>query len=158
MNHSVPTTPGTTRLEPGDLVTTAEAAAILGLAEQTLCNWRWTGKGPLARRVGARAVRYLRCDLESFLSRVGGATANGTVNHEVNNEVNAKTARHEVSSATPMETAHPVVFNEVSTETTHANADGGALDLGSLATVQPGRLSVTGADCLRALRAQRGLK
>ncbi|HXS74483.1 MAG TPA: helix-turn-helix domain-containing protein [Rhodanobacteraceae bacterium] len=56
------------KLEPGDLVTEAEAAAILGCAVQSLRNWRWKGSGgPRARKIGARLVRYHVADLAAFI-------------------------------------------------------------------------------------------
>lgn len=51
---------------PGDYVSTGEAARILGVSEKTLANWRWRGLGPKASRIGQRLVRYHRADLASF--------------------------------------------------------------------------------------------
>lgn len=59
-------TPHAQPLQPGDLVDEREASAILGIAIGTLRNWRALGKGPKYRKVGQRAVRYLRRDLEVF--------------------------------------------------------------------------------------------
>ena len=56
-------------LHPGDLLDEKEAAAILGMAVQTLRNWRWRGKGPRVHKVGARLVRYHRADLLAFIER-----------------------------------------------------------------------------------------
>lgn len=50
----------------GDYVSTAEAARILGVSQQTLANWRWNGEGPRFRRLGRRLVRYHRRDLAAF--------------------------------------------------------------------------------------------
>lgn len=135
--------PNPGRTEPGDLLTTNEAARFLSLARGTLLNWRWAGKGPRWRKLGQRSVRYLRQDLEAFIADGAKMAANGTADREVNTAVNAKTSHHGVSG-------------ETSTETANASADGGVRDTESLATVQPNRLSV--AARLRALRAQRGLK
>ncbi|HWG09876.1 MAG TPA: helix-turn-helix domain-containing protein [Rhodanobacteraceae bacterium] len=55
------------KLEPGDLVTEREAAAILGCAVQSLRNWRWTGKPPRYKKIGERMVRYSRNDLAAFI-------------------------------------------------------------------------------------------
>lgn len=55
-------------IAPGDLLTEAEAAAILGCAVQTLRNWRWQGIGPRVRRIGKRMVRYSRKDLADFVA------------------------------------------------------------------------------------------
>lgn len=48
------------------LLTTQQAAELLGLSEQTLRNWRTTGGGPPAVKVG-RNVRYRGRDLERWL-------------------------------------------------------------------------------------------
>lgn len=63
---------------PGDYVSTDEAARILGVSRQTMCNWRWRGDcGPRFHKIGARLVRYHRADLASFAagesSKVGAA-------------------------------------------------------------------------------------
>lgn len=45
--------------------TTAEAATYLGLATQTLYNWRRLGKGP--KRIGSgKAARYRVSDLDAW--------------------------------------------------------------------------------------------
>lgn len=54
------------KIEPGDLVTEREAAAILSTAVRTLRNWRALHKGPRYRKIGARMVRYHRADLTEF--------------------------------------------------------------------------------------------
>lgn len=59
--------PPATLPNPGDYVSTDEAAAILGVSRQTLCNWRWARKGPRVRKIGARLVRYHRADLAAFI-------------------------------------------------------------------------------------------
>lgn len=61
--------PVAARLEPGDLLTEVEAAAILGARVQTLRNWRWKGEGPRFVKVGARMVRYRRGDLDAFIDQ-----------------------------------------------------------------------------------------
>ncbi len=56
-----------------DLLTTVEAAKVLGNDPGTLCNWRNFGKGPKFVRVkeGRRIyVRYRRIDLEAFRKAV----------------------------------------------------------------------------------------
>ena len=65
--------PGTAPLQPGDLVTETEAAAILACAVQTLRNYRWKGIGPRTVRVGQRMVRYRRADLAAFIEAGNGA-------------------------------------------------------------------------------------
>lgn len=57
---------------PGDYVSTDEAAAILGVSRQTLCNWRWKRQGPRAHKIGARMVRYHRADLALFAAGESG--------------------------------------------------------------------------------------
>ena len=49
------------------LLTTPQAAAMLGLAPNTLEIWRWKGKGPIFRRMGDKAVRYAEEDLLAFI-------------------------------------------------------------------------------------------
>lgn len=40
------------------LLTTRETAELVGFKEQTLKNWRATGRGPAFIRVNGRSVRY----------------------------------------------------------------------------------------------------
>lgn len=65
----------TVPLQPGDLVTETEAAAILGARVQTLRNWRWRGEGPRYRKIGSRLVRYHRADLATFIAGDTGKAA-----------------------------------------------------------------------------------
>ena len=44
-----------------------EPADYLGLAPKTLARWRWAGKGPKFRKLGA-AVRYAVTDLDAFIA------------------------------------------------------------------------------------------
>ncbi len=67
--------PNAAPLNPGDLVTETEAAAILGARVQTLRNWRWRGEGPRFRKVGQRMVRYHRADLAAFIEAGSGKAA-----------------------------------------------------------------------------------
>lgn len=58
------------------LVTSDEAARIIGIAPKTLVNWRNRGKGPAYVRLGEKhsPVMYRVSDLESWIdSRVVGA-------------------------------------------------------------------------------------
>lgn len=58
------------------LVTSDEAARIIGIAPKTLVNWRNRGKGPAYVRLGEKhsPVMYRVRDLESWIdSRVVGA-------------------------------------------------------------------------------------
>lgn len=50
-----------------DLLDESEASAHLNIAVQTLRNWRWRGIGPRYCKLGARAVRYRRSDLDAFV-------------------------------------------------------------------------------------------
>ena len=43
-----------------------EAARVLGVAIQTLRNWRHKRKGPAYHKIG-KAVRYRMADLEAYL-------------------------------------------------------------------------------------------
>ena len=45
------------------------AAAFLGLAPQTLRNWRFQGRGPKYCKIGGRRVVYRVQDLEEFLRK-----------------------------------------------------------------------------------------
>lgn len=66
--------PNTAPLNPGDLVTETEAAAILGCAVQSLRNWRWKKNcGPRWYKCGLRLVRYKRADLAAFIEAGNGA-------------------------------------------------------------------------------------
>lgn len=58
----------------GNVFTTPEAAAFLGVRPRTLEDWRVYGGGPVYRKVGRHLVRYLRADLEAFLEK--GAKTN----------------------------------------------------------------------------------
>lgn len=48
-------------------VTTKEAAAITGLAVQTLHNWRLEAKGPAYVRAGRKAIRYSTTALHEWM-------------------------------------------------------------------------------------------
>jgi hypothetical protein len=50
------------------LLSDLEAAPLLGLPVQTLRNWRWINVGPPWVRVGDRAIRYDRVDLERYIA------------------------------------------------------------------------------------------
>jgi excisionase family DNA binding protein len=49
------------------LLTTAEAATLLGVSKAFLERDRWAGARVPFVRVGARAVRYRRSDLDAFV-------------------------------------------------------------------------------------------
>jgi len=46
-------------------LTTAQAAAHLGLQPRTLERWRWAGLGPRFKKLGA-SVRYSPADLDAW--------------------------------------------------------------------------------------------
>ena len=48
---------------------TARAARYLGIKPKTLQEWRAAGEGPPAHRLGKRAIRYSRAELEAFARR-----------------------------------------------------------------------------------------
>ena len=57
-----------------DLLTTSEAAEILGVKTATLEQWRWNGKGARFVKLN-RSVRYRRSDLDEFIeARIYGST------------------------------------------------------------------------------------
>jgi Helix-turn-helix domain len=63
-----------------DLLTEAEAAQILAIEKLTLAAWRRRGLGPPHLRLPslgvsvARAIRYRRTDIETFISTAVNAT------------------------------------------------------------------------------------
>ena len=50
---------------------TKAAAKYLSFKPKTLQEWRETGRGPKAHKVGARNWRYWRADLEAYVRRGG---------------------------------------------------------------------------------------
>jgi hypothetical protein len=55
-------------MEANTSLSDERAAEFLGLAPQTLRNWRFLGRGPKYSKLGRRVV-YRVSDLEEFLSR-----------------------------------------------------------------------------------------
>ena len=49
------------------LVSEAEAAALLGIAQRTLQGWRRRGGGPQFLRLSRRSIRYRRDDLAAWI-------------------------------------------------------------------------------------------
>ena len=50
-----------------ELLTPPQAAYYLSVAEATLAKWRLVGGGPVYRKIGRRAVRYAKHDLDAFV-------------------------------------------------------------------------------------------
>jgi predicted DNA-binding transcriptional regulator AlpA len=66
---SLPHSPGPPGLLDRDgLITTAELAAFLSLPPQTLRQWRYTGVGPKAFRIG-RHLRYEPAEVRRWLDQ-----------------------------------------------------------------------------------------
>jgi predicted DNA-binding transcriptional regulator AlpA len=53
---------GVSKLRP------SRVSAEFGIAEQTLANWRSTGRGPVFSRLSPRMIAYDRADVEQFFS------------------------------------------------------------------------------------------
>lgn len=49
------------------LLSTSQLAAELGIAPQTVRNWRVAGRGPRGVRIGG-SVRYRRADVDAWLT------------------------------------------------------------------------------------------
>lgn len=64
-------------MEADQLLTTAEAAAILHTPVATLRWWRHNGSGPRAFRLGARKVMYRRSDVLAWLEEQYNAAGAG---------------------------------------------------------------------------------
>lgn len=54
------------------LLSTRQAAEILGLSSGTLENWRSAGVGPPWRRIGSKTIRYLKSELIAWTEGPGG--------------------------------------------------------------------------------------
>ncbi|HEU0162620.1 MAG TPA: helix-turn-helix domain-containing protein [Rhizomicrobium sp.] len=53
-------------LDPKLVLTTTEAADLMGISPRTLEDWRWKGIGPAFFKLGPRLVRYRLADVEAF--------------------------------------------------------------------------------------------
>jgi hypothetical protein len=58
--------PATPDAADSSWLTAADAARHLNVSVHTLELWRKNGRGPRFCRIGTRAVRYARADLDSF--------------------------------------------------------------------------------------------
>ncbi|MBS0464769.1 MAG: helix-turn-helix domain-containing protein [Proteobacteria bacterium] len=45
-----------------------EVAATLGVALNTIRNWRWRGEGPRWVKLGKRCVRYRQSAVQAFIA------------------------------------------------------------------------------------------
>lgn len=62
--------------DPDAILTSAQAAEILGFTEKTLTKWRLQGNGPKYAKVNNKWVRYRRCDLDAWIaSKIVHSTA-----------------------------------------------------------------------------------
>jgi len=73
MHPNVTPSPSAPLPNPGDYISTDEAARILGVSRQSMCNWRWKRQGPRFHKIGARLVRYHRADLAAFIEAGNGS-------------------------------------------------------------------------------------
>jgi len=48
-------------------VSDKDAAFILGVSRQTLCNWRHIGVGPAYLKINSKMIRYRLSDLQAFM-------------------------------------------------------------------------------------------
>lgn len=48
------------------ILTTEQAAEMLGMSERTLENWRWKREGPSYIKLG-RSIRYRKTDVENWI-------------------------------------------------------------------------------------------
>ncbi|MFH1070292.1 MAG: helix-turn-helix domain-containing protein [Candidatus Glassbacteria bacterium] len=56
-------------LEDISLIDERQLAETLGMALQTIRNWRHTGHGPAYLKIGGRSVRYRLVDVREFVER-----------------------------------------------------------------------------------------
>lgn len=50
------------------MLSTSQAAQLMGIVEKTLEKWRRRGKGPRYHRLGNRMVRYAQEDVEAWIA------------------------------------------------------------------------------------------
>ena len=56
----------TTNTEQSEVLTTKEAAAMIGVDGRTLDNWRSLGRGPAYIKPSKRLIRYLYDDVMAY--------------------------------------------------------------------------------------------
>lgn len=66
---SIDNTPAGGSPAHSELLTRRQAAAYLGVAEQTLAVWKCSGRYLLACIKIGRLVRYRKCDLDDFIAK-----------------------------------------------------------------------------------------
>ena len=54
-------------MSKSDIITSVEAAALLGVSPSTLATYRYRGTSPKFTRIGHRTVVYSRRDVERFI-------------------------------------------------------------------------------------------
>ena len=64
---AAPVLPSTAKITSADLLSEREVSEDLNVALNTLRNWRWRGEGPRFVKLGKRAVRYRRADVDAFI-------------------------------------------------------------------------------------------
>ena len=70
------------------LCTRKQAAALLGLAPQTLAKWSMTGRNLAVVRLSNRAVRYSREEIENFIRKNTASSRRMNVNLQNEGETN----------------------------------------------------------------------
>ena len=53
-----------------DIITEEEAAALLRVKQFTMRKWRREGGGPRFIRCGGRLIRYIKTDIDDWLSKI----------------------------------------------------------------------------------------
>jgi len=60
----------TSSIQPDlEVLTTEQAAAIIGVKKRTMDNWRSLGRGPAYIKLNKRRIGYLRGDTLSFIQK-----------------------------------------------------------------------------------------
>lgn len=63
--------------DPDDLLTTKEAAALLGMSAATLAQYRYIEKGPRYVKVRGHLVRYRRSDVAAYEAQMAECRSGG---------------------------------------------------------------------------------
>lgn len=59
--------------DPEALITPEELSYLLAIPKRTIDGWAAKNYGPPRLKVGARAVRYRRKDVDAWIAKLGGA-------------------------------------------------------------------------------------